>query len=166
MNDCCFYYYYYNETWFSKHIFSPFIRLSILLIFRVHLSLTGYQYSVCRHHQDLVDWFRSLVDAWLLKEMRQKWSHHLLPHHPQKLTGKNYFYDHCQGLRSLSLCRDVSGSKRPRDETTAEAEEIPMEVLPGTGRITSSGTVVQGHFTEFMRQLSVGDAIIITHPTT
>ncbi len=40
-----------------------------------------------------------------------------------------------------------------------------MEIQQGIGRITSSSTTVQGHFTEFMKQLSVGDAIIITHPT-
>lgn len=32
--------------------------------------------------------------------------------------------------------------------------------------MTSSGTTVHGSFTEFMSQLSPGDAIIITHPTT
>jgi hypothetical protein len=36
----------------------------------------------------------------------------------------------------------------------------------GTGRITSSGTTVHGTGTEFMTQLSPGDAIIITHPTS
>ena len=46
----------------------------------------------------------------------------------------------------------------------AEVEEI--KILPGTGRITSSGTTVHGHYTEFMNQLSPGDAIIVTHPVT
>jgi len=41
-----------------------------------------------------------------------------------------------------------------------------LEERPGLGRITSSGTTVHGHFTEFMNQLSVGDAIIINHPNT
>ena len=41
-----------------------------------------------------------------------------------------------------------------------------IRVLPGEGRITSSGTTVHGHETKFMDQLSVGDAIIVRHPTS
>ena len=44
-------------------------------------------------------------------------------------------------------------------------EEYEVKVLSGTGRITSSGLAIQGHYTEFMNQLEAGDAIIITHPT-
>ena len=36
----------------------------------------------------------------------------------------------------------------------------------GTGRITSSSITVHGHGTKFMDELSVGDALIITHPIT
>jgi hypothetical protein len=39
-------------------------------------------------------------------------------------------------------------------------------LLNGTGRITSSGTTIQGHSTKFLEELSPGDAIIIFHPTT
>lgn len=62
--------------------------------------------------------------------------------------------------------------KRPLEsEPIAEKAAKPTEVeeikiVPGTGRITSSGTTVHGHYTEFMNQLSPGDAIIVTHPTT
>lgn len=46
----------------------------------------------------------------------------------------------------------------------ADAEE--MRMTSGAGRITSSGTAVHGHETKFMDELHVGDAVIITHPTT
>ena len=36
----------------------------------------------------------------------------------------------------------------------------------GTGRICSSSTTIQGNNTKFQSELAVGDAIIITHPTT
>ena len=50
--------------------------------------------------------------------------------------------------------------------TGAAAAAAPFEVKieAGTGRLTSSGTTVQGHETNFMTQLSVGDALMITHP--
>ena len=40
-----------------------------------------------------------------------------------------------------------------------------IKIMQGTGSLTSSGTTIQGHYTEFMNQLSPGDAIIIVHPT-
>lgn len=49
------------------------------------------------------------------------------------------------------------------DQTEAKNE---IEILAGTGRITSSGSTIHGHDTQFMSQLSVNDAIIVTHPTT
>lgn len=47
-----------------------------------------------------------------------------------------------------------------------EQEEEEMRPVSGTGRITSSGTAVQGHEAKFMDELHSGDAILITHPTT
>ena len=49
-------------------------------------------------------------------------------------------------------------------EGESELEEI--KILVGAGRISSSGTTIHGHETKFMNELSVGDAIIIQHPTT
>ena len=46
----------------------------------------------------------------------------------------------------------------------AAVEEI--KILTGTGRMTSSGTTILGHGTLFMNELTHGDAIIVTHPTT
>lgn len=46
-----------------------------------------------------------------------------------------------------------------------QSDEI--RILDGIGRITSSGTTVHGHeSSRFMEQLSPGDAILITHPTS
>lgn len=39
-------------------------------------------------------------------------------------------------------------------------------IRQGTGRITSSGSTIQGHATSFMAELAVGDALLVTHPTT
>ena len=42
-----------------------------------------------------------------------------------------------------------------------------LQVLVGSGRISTSGTTVHGHDdTLFMREISVGDAIIVKHPAT
>jgi hypothetical protein len=46
----------------------------------------------------------------------------------------------------------------------ASADEI--KIVSGTGRLTSSGTTILGHGTLFMNELSHGDAIIVTHPST
>lgn len=51
------------------------------------------------------------------------------------------------------------------DPHQAEEPEFVAEEKQGIGRITSSGTSVHGHFTDFMQQLTPGDAIIVTHPT-
>ena len=46
-----------------------------------------------------------------------------------------------------------------------DVDDGEINILQGTGRLTSSGTTIQGHYTEFMNQLTPGDAIIIVHPT-
>lgn len=51
-----------------------------------------------------------------------------------------------------------------REEASGNNDEIIL--LNGTGRITSSGTTIQGHSTKFLEELSPGDAIIVFHPTT
>lgn len=74
------------------------------------------------------------------------------------------------GTAEAQIRRDAAGTEAvsaegggPRAEEQQEEELVERQ---GTGRITSSGTTVYGHFTEFAAQLSPGDAIIITHPTT
>ncbi|CAM9607349.1 unnamed protein product [Choristocarpus tenellus] len=52
------------------------------------------------------------------------------------------------------------------DARGASVEEDEMRPIGGTGRMTSSGTTVHGHEAKFMDELNVGDAVIITHPTT
>ena len=46
-----------------------------------------------------------------------------------------------------------------------DVDDGEVNILQGTGRLTSSGTTIKGHYTEFMNQLTPGDAIIIVHPT-
>lgn len=72
------------------------------------------------------------------------------------------------GTAEAQLLRDAAGTEAVSADgggPHAEQEEELVE-RQGTGRITSSGTTVYGHFTEFAAQLSPGDAIIIMHPTT
>ncbi|CAM9610952.1 unnamed protein product [Ascophyllum nodosum] len=52
------------------------------------------------------------------------------------------------------------------DEQQLQPPQEEMRPVSGTGRITSSGTAVQGHEAKFMEELHAGDAILITHPTT
>ena len=66
--------------------------------------------------------------------------------------------------------------KRKRDIESSASDSVPapsvepteelLKEYVGTGRITSSGTTIHGHYTEFTTQLVPGDAIIITHPIT
>lgn len=62
----------------------------------------------------------------------------------------------------------AAGAAGPQQEQEQEQEQEEEEMRPvsGTGRITSSGTAVQGHEAKFMDELHSGDAILITHPTT
>ena len=65
--------------------------------------------------------------------------------------------------------RDDAPSAAARPTVTAAADDgdEEMQVLVGSGRISTSGTTVHGHDgTLFMRELSVGDAIIVKHPAT
>ena len=51
------------------------------------------------------------------------------------------------------------------EEAEEEAEE-EISIITGTGRMTSSGCTIYGHGTKFSDELSVGDAIMVTHPTS
>mmetsp|Transcript_11821 Transcript_11821/g.16270 ORF Transcript_11821/g.16270 Transcript_11821/m.16270 type:complete len:214 (-) Transcript_11821:1411-2052(-) len=73
--------------------------------------------------------------------------------------------------KSITKKRPLNDEKLEAIEAPAEAqaeenEDDEIKILQGTGRLTSSGTTIQGHYTEFMNQLSPGDAIIIVHPTS
>ena len=68
---------------------------------------------------------------------------------------------------------DDDGERRrsAKEEAAAlkaeEAAAPPIVVQSGRGRISTSNMTVQGHEgTKFLSELSVGDAIIVTHPTT
>lgn len=63
-------------------------------------------------------------------------------------------------IESLSSSSEHKGNE-PKEELSYEAM-----MQNGIGRISSSGMTIQGQYTEFMNQLSPGDAIIITHPTS
>lgn len=62
--------------------------------------------------------------------------------------------------------KSSSISKIIVNDNKNEPQEEEIVIVQGTGRLTSSSTTISGHFTNFMNELSVGDAIIITHPNT
>eukprot|EP00743_Colponemidia_sp_Colp-15_P004621 GILK01004981.1.p1 GENE.GILK01004981.1~~GILK01004981.1.p1 ORF type:complete len:213 (-),score=51.38 GILK01004981.1:105-701(-) len=55
-------------------------------------------------------------------------------------------------------------NKRSRDSTEETAADEGIK--QGTGRIITSGTTLHGVETEFLRELEVGDAVMVTHPST
>jgi len=68
-------------------------------------------------------------------------------------------------------------SQRDKLKTALEAVDLVTDNVPatkndeiiireGAGRICSSSTTIQGNNTKFQTELAVGDAIIVTHPTT
>lgn len=60
---------------------------------------------------------------------------------------------------------DLSGTSRSAttgpSASAAADESHTAAVRPGTGTITVSGTVVTGHKTRFLKELQVGDAVIV-----
>ena len=84
----------------------------------------------------------------------------------KKLTFKN---DKAKFSGSNKVQRDkvntfVGTSGNDNHEPIVKNEEIIIH--EGTGRICSSTTTIQGNNTKFQSELAIGDAIIVTHPTT
>lgn len=53
------------------------------------------------------------------------------------------------------------------ESTIEQSAAAPIVVMNGLGRLTTSGTTVQGHDgSKFMQELRSGDAIIVNHPVT
>ena len=63
---------------------------------------------------------------------------------------------------------EQSSSTDQNDNRSSIENAAPEEIkiVSGTGRMTSSGTTILGHDTLFMSELTHGDAIIVTHPST
>lgn len=69
----------------------------------------------------------------------------------------------------ISEPRDIVNKSSSNSSSSAEegaGEEANFEPISGTGRLTSSGNIIHGHFTKFMDELVPGDAVIIVHPTS
>ena len=61
---------------------------------------------------------------------------------------------------------DEEGEGKQRKITEEEGEDEVVEIKNGTGRITSSSTTITGHYTKFMDELGINDAILVTNPIT
>lgn len=89
---------------------------------------------------------------------------------PVKKTTKRKFNDDddADGPTIEKEVQSSSGASSNVKSSTsienASADEI--KILAGTGRLTSSGTTILGHGTLFMSELTHGDAIIVSHPST
>mmetsp|Transcript_2846 Transcript_2846/g.6162 ORF Transcript_2846/g.6162 Transcript_2846/m.6162 type:complete len:249 (+) Transcript_2846:784-1530(+) len=59
---------------------------------------------------------------------------------------------------------DTDVLSAPRNRTKEASSSLAPTIQKGTGRITTSGTVVSGHDTKFEKEISVGDAILVTLP--
>ena len=71
-----------------------------------------------------------------------------------------------QRVHSSKDSHSFSSSAAAASSTPITSSDDHIELRNGTGRITSSGTTIHGSFTVFQDELSVGDALIVTHPTT
>ncbi|ETW04836.1 hypothetical protein H310_03960 [Aphanomyces invadans] len=77
-----------------------------------------------------------------------------------------------KGGIDLSLKKKKTKKKTRKAETNASArsddeDDFQLIKLQGTGRILTSGTTVMGKMgTKFFHELSIGDALIINHPTS
>ena len=90
--------------------------------------------------------------VWSSTENRKK-----RKHEGESSSSSSTHKEHRQPITAAAV------GKAEGDEDNDQEE---IKILAGTGRITSSGTTVQGHATEFMNELSNGDAIMVTHPTS
>lgn len=80
-------------------------------------------------------------------------------HQKKRARDKDDDNDHPTSSSSRSRKEGVEGEEG--------GEEAPfLQAKQGTGRITSSGQIVTGYETEFLQELRVNDALIITHPST
>lgn len=63
---------------------------------------------------------------------------------------------------------DTSNKQQKNVEDNIEVEEDNelVQIQNGTGRITSSNTTITGHYTKFMEELAINDAVLVTHPIT
>ena len=72
-----------------------------------------------------------------------------------------------EGKEARGTPDSAAASASAAAEGAGGEDDVELQVLVGSGRISSSGTTVHGHEqTRFMVELSVGDALIIKHPTT
>ena len=68
--------------------------------------------------------------------------------------------------KSTSASASASASENSGDKEKDQGDSDEIVIVPGAGRMTSSGNTVQGHDTKFEEELSPGDAIIVFHPQT
>ena len=70
------------------------------------------------------------------------------------------------GNEPTSSSSDPGLANAADHEKEEDEEEEPIEIKHGTGRLSTSANTVTGHYTKFQEELSVGDAIMVTHPTS
>lgn len=71
-----------------------------------------------------------------------------------------------KGIKKIKKKRKTEEGRPSSSDssTTEDNQSDEIVILPGSGRMTSSGNTIQGHDTKFDEELSPGDAIIVFHP--
>ena len=65
------------------------------------------------------------------------------------------------------LYADTMPVSEAKIDNQDEPDDFQLKLMSGSGRITTSGTTVQGHNgTKFMSELCVGDGVVVQHPTS
>jgi biotin carboxyl carrier protein len=82
------------------------------------------------------------------------------PKHKKKETKSKIDKDATAGGNSLSVAAASSGAATAAASAPAAAAAAPA-IMAGSGRITTSGTVVSGYETKFGKEVRVGDALLI-----
>ena len=82
----------------------------------------------------------------------------------QEVKAIHFIINRKKGTKAKRTADSMSSSTT--EDGAPEEPTFEAMIQQGMGRLSSSGSTIQGHYTEFMNQLSPGDAIIITHPTS
>ena len=65
-------------------------------------------------------------------------------------------------LEGADAGSDSDADAQAEAEAAAAAAEYSADPVVGTGKLTTSGVVVMGHDTEFVKELSVGDTLLVS----
>ena len=96
------------------------------------------------------------------KKKKSKSKHHAgNPPSAQLAAADGEFTDYSAAAAPVANPSSTSSSAGAPNSKVAPSQSPQMR--QGTGHITTSGTVVTGHDTRFMKEMNAGDAIVVNH---